>query len=123
MIIKLHKINVQTFLGIYPDEQLRRRTIEIDLNIDIDHNPLVNNFSIENTVDYDHICQKITDLIGNNKFKLIEEIAYKIVCSIMADTRISALEIEVHKISPNKSVQRATVCMSARNENQRIIIE
>ena len=71
MIIKIKNLRLKTILGIHPWESEFEREIMINAEIETNFEQAFISDDIEDTLDYDYIFNKITNLVKNNKLKNI----------------------------------------------------
>ncbi|HLD77084.1 MAG TPA: dihydroneopterin aldolase [Rickettsiales bacterium] len=112
MIIKIKNFRFQTILGIYDWEQKIDREITINAIIHTNFDKARFTHKIQDTIDYDDIINKIKDLLSNNKFKLIEELAQNILESIMKDKRIDKVELEIDKLRVVDNVESFSITLT-----------
>ncbi len=112
MIIKIKNFRFQTVIGIYDWEQVVDRDIIINAAIHTNFDQARFTHNIKDTIDYDYIINKIKHLLSNNKFKLIEELAQKILEMIMEDKRVDKVELEIDKLRVVDNVESFSITLT-----------
>ncbi|MDX2346839.1 MAG: dihydroneopterin aldolase [Legionella sp.] len=88
-------LRVETRIGVHDWEKKINQVLLIDIKIPRDFSKLDD--ALENTVDYDALCQHVTKLVESNPFNLIETVAHQIIASIQSTFKLQALTIRVSK--------------------------
>jgi dihydroneopterin aldolase len=95
--IHIRDLTVPAVIGVYPEERNIRQ--ELVLNVEIVTNlkeaGLTDNFEL--TVDYDTLTEKISELVENSSFKLIESVAESVADYILGITGVNACRVTVDK--------------------------
>ncbi len=112
MIIKIKNFRFTTILGIYNWEQKVDREIIINAAIHTDFDKARFTHNIKDTIDYDEIIKKIKNLLSNNNFKLIEELAQNILELIMQDERVKKVELEIDKLKVVENVDSFSITLT-----------
>lgn len=97
MIIEIENLRLKGFVGVYKHEQTNPQDICISVRLSFNAAQAVKTDTIEYAVDYEKISNDIRALLSNNKFRLIETLAQRIVDMISADGRITHAEVKVSK--------------------------
>lgn len=114
MIIKIKNLRLKTILGIYDFEQDFQREIIINAIIKTNHDQARFTNSIDDTIDYSIIINKIKNLVSSKNFQLIEKLAQEILDLIMEDDKIEECEIEVDKLKIFDEVDSASIVLTAK---------
>lgn len=111
MIIKIKNLRLKTFLGIYDWEKTFDRNIVINARIESYSELSCETDNIKDTIDYDHLTNKIKNFVKNNKFNLIEALARSLINMIMEDIRIKKCKLEIDKIGAVEDVESFSVTL------------
>lgn len=93
--LKINSLTVSTRIGVYEWEQRINQNLIINITIPYDFSACEDN--IENTIDYDALCQLITEFVESKSFKLIETVANEIAEIIKQQFNVKQLTVSVSK--------------------------
>ncbi|HVT62608.1 MAG TPA: dihydroneopterin aldolase, partial [Legionellaceae bacterium] len=88
-------LKIPTRIGIYPWEQRIQQTLIFELDIPL--NIAQCNENIKNTIDYEQLCQMITDFVSTRSFQLLETVADQVTHLIQRHYQIPHLTMTVTK--------------------------
>jgi dihydroneopterin aldolase len=88
-------LKVNTRIGVYAWEQQICQPLLIDISIPADFK--VCDDQLAKTIDYDKLCQRVTDYVESNAFQLIETVAHQIVQLIKREFNVKELSVAVSK--------------------------
>lgn len=93
--LQIKGLSIMTHIGVHAWEQkiLQRLLIDISIPTDFHHC----NDNLANTIDYDKLCQQVTQYIESNSFQLIETVAERVADLIKQTFNIPELTISVSK--------------------------
>ncbi|MCP0913148.1 MULTISPECIES: dihydroneopterin aldolase [Legionella] len=98
---------VATKIGIHPWEQQILQRLLIDISIPVDISNCRN--ELANTIDYDQVCQQVTDYLKSKPFSLIETVAEEIAQLIKQEFYVSQLTVRVSKPHAIKNAANVSV--------------
>jgi FolB domain-containing protein len=93
--VSLEALSVQTYLGIHESEQQAPREVIIDVHFEYDR-PAAD--SIEASIDYRWVRDRILAAVENRRFGLIEVLGETILHAVRTEPRIRWASVRVHKI-------------------------
>ncbi|MFA5959361.1 MAG: dihydroneopterin aldolase [Tatlockia sp.] len=93
--LRIQNLSVSTHIGVYAWEQQILQRLLIDITIPADFSLCED--QLENTIDYAHLCQMVTQFVESNSFQLIETVAERIAALIKKEFQVSTLSISVSK--------------------------
>ncbi|WP_133129438.1 dihydroneopterin aldolase [Legionella yabuuchiae] len=105
--LEINALSITTHIGIHTWEQKILQQVLIDLSFPIDCASAHD--EIKNTIDYDQVCQRITDFVESNSFHLIETLAEKVAQLIKNEFKVPQLAIRVSKPSAVKNATNVSV--------------
>lgn len=73
--ITLSDLEISCIIGIYPHERTQEQLLFLDITVSLDLMPSAKSDHITDTLDYDNIANKATQLAVKNKYQLIETLA------------------------------------------------
>ncbi len=102
-IIFLSEVKVQTKLGVPEWERMVEQTIIIDLEIAMPHTRSCQTDTIDDTIDYGVVVQRIRQTLAEKSFKLVEALAEHICQMVLHEFGAPWVKIKVAKpgILPN----------------------
>ena len=97
--IRVRKLQLSVFLGVYPDEQKAPRTTFVDIELGLDLSRAASTDALADTVDYDALSQSIcTHCAPPRRFALVERLAGEIADICLGfDPRIESVRATVGK--------------------------
>jgi len=95
--IHIRDLTVLTVIGVYPEERDIRQELILNIEIltDLKKAGLTDDFEL--TVDYDTLTEKISELVENTTFKLIESVAASVADYILGISGVNACRVTVDK--------------------------
>ena len=93
--LQIKALSVMTRIGVYAWEQKIAQRLLIDISIPIDFRQCAD--QLANTIDYEKLCQQLTDYLEANAFQLIETVAERVVQFIKEEFKIEQLTVSVSK--------------------------
>lgn len=97
-----------TTIGIHPWEQKILQKLVLDITIPLDISRCNNHLS--NTLDYDALCQSVTEFVESNTFTLIETVANQVLELIK--NRFSLPSVTVRVCKPHAIKNASNICVS-----------
>ena len=108
----IESLRVETRIGIHEWEKKINQVLLLDIEIPIDFSQIQD--KLEQTIDYDALCQHVTKLIESNAFNLIETVAHQVLTSIQKTFKIKALTVRVSK--PHAISNAKNICVQIKSE-------
>ncbi len=94
-ILNITGLSVATKIGVYAWEQRINQQLLIDITIPNDFKDCKD--KLENTIDYEALCQKVTQFVESKSFQLIETVANEVAEFIQEQFKVITLTIAVTK--------------------------
>jgi len=95
--IIIRSLRLDTVVGVNPEERLKRRQVLATIELEVDLSKAAQSDSLEDTVDYERIKEKIVAVASKAKMKLIEALADKIAKVCLEDQRVLAVNVVLDK--------------------------
>lgn len=95
--IELRGLQVRGNHGVYDHERRDGQDFVVDLTVWLDLAAAAASDDLTDTVDYGGLAQRAADIVAGPARDLIETVAAEIADDVMADERIHAVEVVVHK--------------------------
>ena len=98
-LIRIHKLQLSVFLGVYAEEQEAPRTAVADIELGLDLSRAAGSDALADTVDYDALSQTIcVRCAPPRRYALLERLAGDIADICLAfDPRIESVRITIGK--------------------------
>ncbi|MCP4436025.1 MAG: dihydroneopterin aldolase [Actinomycetia bacterium] len=100
-LIELRGMALTAVVGVLPEERERAQPIEIDLELRIDLSRAGVSDSLEDTVDYGLVCDRVAAVATAARPQLLERLATLLADEVLGcDNRIDAVSVAVRKMRP-----------------------
>lgn len=95
--LRIEQIELPAHIGIHPHELENTQPLMIDLELDIGLDIFPRQDQIKEVVDYQHIVEKVAQLVLKEHVQLIETLAEHIGALLFEDPRIIGAKINLRK--------------------------
>lgn len=102
--------------GVLAHEQQLGQRFVVDVALELDLAPAGASDDLADTVDYGALSQRIHDLVAGAPRQLIEAVAADVADLCLADERVGAVEVVVHKPDAPLTVPAREVRVELRRE-------
>ncbi len=106
--LQITALKIKTHIGIHTWEQRILQSLLLDICIHTDFTSCKN--ELANTIDYDHLCQRVTTFVESNSFTLIETVAEKVAELIKNEFQATEVIISVSK--PHAIKNAGNICVT-----------
>ena len=96
--ICIRNLKVDTLVGVHPDERRERRKVKINIKLGCDLRKAGVSDDLSDTVNYKTIEEKVTAVISNNEYFLIERMA-----EVVAEICLETIGVEEVKVTVEKA--------------------
>ena len=96
-IIFIEQLEVSSVIGIYDWEREIRQRLCLDIEMAVDLRAAACSDTIDDTVSYSEVAARVTALVENSQFQLLEALAEAVAQLILRDFAVSWLKLTVHK--------------------------
>jgi dihydroneopterin aldolase len=83
--------------GVYDFERAAGQDFVVDVRLDLDLGPAGASDDVADTVHYGELAERLVAVIGGEPVNLIETLADRLLAVCLADPRVTAAEVTVHK--------------------------
>ncbi len=90
-------LTLEAIIGIYPHERIKKQPVIIDLDLFVDIKESSRSGLINDTVDYDIVIKRISELVAQSQFELIESLLEHIADAILREFRVYKLCCTLYK--------------------------
>ena len=116
--IELRGLTVRGNHGVFDHERRDGQDFIIDITVWIDLAAAAASDELADTVDYGALAQLAADVVAGPPRNLIETVAAEIAEAVMADDRLHAVEVVVHKPDAPIPLAFADVAVVARRSRR-----
>lgn len=103
--IELRGLTVRGHHGVFEHERRDGQDFVVDITVWIDLAAAAASDELADTLDYGALAQRAADVIAGEPRNLIETVAAEVAEGVMADERVHAVEVVLHK--PNAPIPLA----------------
>lgn len=112
--IELRGLTVRGNHGVFEHERRDGQDFIIDVTLWMDQRPAAASDELADTYDYGVLAQRAAEIVAGQPRNLIETVAAEIAEDVLADARVQAVEVTVHKPSAPIPLNFADVAVVAR---------
>jgi dihydroneopterin aldolase len=116
--IELRGLTVRGHHGVFEHERRDGQDFVIDITVWIDLATAAASDDLADTFDYGTLAKRAADVVSGPPRKLIETVAGAIADDVMADQRVHAVEVVVHKPSAPIPLTFSDVAVTARRSRR-----
>ncbi|NLB59823.1 MAG: dihydroneopterin aldolase [Lentisphaerae bacterium] len=95
--IELRRLRLDCLIGVEPAERQQPQPIILDIKLYGDWGPAARGDNLAAAVDYAELHQRIVALVQNSKFHLLEALAQAVAEVVLAEKRVTAVEVVIEK--------------------------
>jgi 7,8-dihydroneopterin aldolase/epimerase/oxygenase len=96
-LITLRGLSARGFHGVYPRERAEGQVFVVDTVLEMDLGPAAASDDVSDTVHYGELAGRLVDVLIGEPVNLIETLAERLVAVCLADARVAAATVTVHK--------------------------
>jgi dihydroneopterin aldolase len=116
--IELRGLRVRGHHGVYAQERREGQDFVVDVTVWLDLAPAAASDDLADTVDYGELAKRTASIVGGEPCDLIEAVAGRVADDVMADPRVQAVEVVVHKPQAPIPLEFADVAVVARRSRR-----
>ncbi|WP_448380312.1 dihydroneopterin aldolase [Gloeomargarita sp.] len=98
--IVLHNIRAYGYTGFLPEERTLGQWFAVDVRLELSLERAGQTDAIADTLDYREVIDRITTTIRNERFLLLERLAYVLLQRVLALPLVQAVGLRVTKVAP-----------------------
>ena len=95
--ITLSGLRVRGHHGVLPSERRAGQDFVVDVSLDLDLAPAASSDNVADTVDYGALAEALAAVISGEPVNLLETLASRLSDVCLADARVAAATVTVHK--------------------------
>lgn len=108
-IVYLKDLEIQTLIGVYPEERTQLQTLRLSLELAVDTRAAAVSDSLQDTVDYHAIARRLTEYAVDTECFLLEALAEQLAMLVMAEFQVSWLRLRLAKPGAVENASEAGV--------------
>lgn len=116
--IELTGLRVRGHHGVFDHERRDGQDFIIDVSVWLDLSIAAESDELSDTLDYGALAQLVHDIVAGAPRNLIEKVGAEIAEAVMADERLHAVEVTVHKPSAPIPLDFADVAVVTRRSRK-----
>jgi 7,8-dihydroneopterin aldolase/epimerase/oxygenase len=117
--ITLTGLRVRGHHGVYPTERCAGQDFVLDVTLWLDTRPAARSDDVRDTVHYGELAGRLAEVLAGDPVNLLETLAHRLVMACLADPRVDACELTVHKPEAPIAQRFADVAVTIRRERAR----
>ena len=95
--IVLSGLTVRGNHGVYGFERRDGQDFVVDVELELDTAPAARSDDVADTVDYGQLAAALADVVSGEPVNLLETLAQRLADTCLADARVAAATVTVHK--------------------------
>ena len=116
--IELRGLRVRGNHGVFDHERRDGQDFLVDVTAWIDLAPAAASDDLADTLDYGAMARSAAAIVGGEPCDLIETVAARVADALMADARLHAVEVTIHKPQAPIPLEFADVAVVARRSRR-----
>lgn len=99
--LKIQNAVFYAYHGVMTEEQSLGRKFEVDVELEYDFEKAAETDKLENAINYELVYKYLKDILTENKFYLVERLAY-VICKKILDKfeNVYKVKVNVRKLHP-----------------------
>ena len=115
-VIALTGLRVRGFHGVFDHERRDGQEFVVDAALEVDTSPAAASDDLADTVDYGDLAQRLAGVIAGEPVDLLETLVARLADECLADPRVRAATVTVHKPQAPIPLAFADVAVTIRRE-------
>ncbi len=117
--IVLRGLRVRGHHGVYDAERHDGQDFLVDAELELDTRAAARSDQVADTVHYGELAEALAEIVGGEPLNLIETLAARLADVCLADARVAAATVTVHKPQAPIPLSFADVAVTIRRERAR----
>ena len=113
MIIRIKNPSVNGIIGVEDQERTAPRQLIVNVELHANASAAAAADDIDKAVDYAEIAERISSLVSESSFRLLEALADAILKEILTDRRVEYVSVEVDKPGALEASESVSVTVSS----------
>jgi dihydroneopterin aldolase len=116
--ITLRGLRVRGRHGVYDFERENGQDFVVDAQLELSTAPAAASDDVADTVHYGELAQRLAEVVGGEPVNLLETLAGRLADVCLADERVAAATVTVHKPQAPIPLQFADVAVTIRRSRR-----
>ena len=112
-IIRVKNLLLRTYVGINPDETVKKQDVLINLTIRCDRILNAEEGHIEQTLDYKRVVKAIIPFVEENRFELLEVMTRQVLNLVMSFEGVQWARVEIDKPHAIRFAESVSITLEA----------
>jgi len=112
--ITLAGVRAFGYHGVYPDEKRDGQEFVVDVTLNLSLRAAAETDDVRDTVHYGELAERIVAIVEGEPADLLETLAQRIATEVLADARVDAVAVTVHKPAAPITVPFGDVAVTIR---------
>ena len=117
--ITLTGLRVRGHHGVYPTERRNGQDFVLDVTLWLDTSLAARSDDVRDTVHYGELADRLAAVLAGDPVNLLETLADRLATTCLADPRVAACEVTVHKPQAPITQRFTDVAVTIRREASR----
>jgi 7,8-dihydroneopterin aldolase/epimerase/oxygenase len=117
--IALTGLRVRGRHGVFDHERADGQDFVVDAELEVPTDAAAASDDLADTVDYGDLAQRLAAIVAGEPVNLIETLAHRLAAACLADPRVRAATVTVHKPQAPIPLAFADVAVTVRRERER----
>jgi 7,8-dihydroneopterin aldolase/epimerase/oxygenase len=118
--ITLTGLRVRGHHGVYPAERRSGQDFVLDVTLWLDTQPAARSDDVRDTVHYGELADRLAAVLAGDPVNLLETLADRLAVACLADPRVDACELTVHKPEAPIAQRFTDVAVTIRRERRAV---
>jgi dihydroneopterin aldolase len=114
--VRLAGLIVRGYHGVFDFERREGQDFAVDVELELDTRPAAASDDIVDTVHYGELAEGLAAVIAGEPVNLLETLAHRLMVVCLADSRVAAATVTVHKPQAPIPLTFSDVSVSIRRE-------
>jgi 7,8-dihydroneopterin aldolase/epimerase/oxygenase len=117
-LVQLTGLRVRGHHGVFDFERRDGQDFVVDVALELDLRPAAASDELADTVDYGALATALAEVVGGEPVNLLETLVDRLATTCLADPRVRAATVTVHKPQAPIPLQFTDVAVTVRRERQ-----
>lgn len=118
-IIALTGLRIRGHHGVFDHERRDGQDFVVDVRLELDVSAAAASDDVADTVDYGTLAHRLADVVGGEPVDLLETLVTRLLAVCLADVRVDAATVTVHKPQAPIPLTFTDVSVTRRGERAR----
>jgi dihydroneopterin aldolase len=115
-LVQLSGLRVRGHHGVFDFERRDGQDFVVDVALELDLRPAAASDELADTVDYGALATALAEVVGGEPVNLLETLVDRLAATCLADPRVRAATVTVHKPQAPIPLQFTDVAVTVRRE-------